>query len=226
MSLKASLRPQFSHLAPADARVRRLYWLALALAIAVLPALAIDLPLARLAFAVHHEGPGDLRKAVAMFEAFGHGVGAVVIIAAVAVLDRVNRYQCWRLVGCSFGAGIVNLIAKTLIGRHRPQTFEDAAFPPAVFDTFPAFVDWQLALARDAQSFPSGHSAMAAGLATGLAWLYPQGRYFFATLAALTMLQRVESGAHFPSDTLAGAAVGVMVAALCCDDRWWAKRQA
>jgi membrane-associated phospholipid phosphatase len=38
-------------------------------------------------------------------------------------------------------------------------------------------------------------------------------------LAVVAMLQRVECGAHFPSDTLAGAAVGSLVAALICDPR-------
>lgn len=204
--------------------VRRLYLLALGLALLVIPTLLLDLPLARFFHAVHHQGPGDLHKAVSLFEAFGHGIGTVVIVAAVVVLDRRQRWQCPRLIACTFGAGIVNLVVKVLVGRSRPHMFSDAEFPPAVHQTFGGMMtlstgDWSAALDRGMQSFPSGHSAMAAGLAVGLSWLYPQGRYFFAALAALTMLQRVESGAHFPSDTLAGAAIGVAMAAVCCDSR-------
>jgi membrane-associated phospholipid phosphatase len=33
------------------------------------------------------------------------------------------------------------------------------------------------------------------------------------------MLQRVESGAHFPSDVFAGAALGVLITGIGCDKR-------
>jgi membrane-associated phospholipid phosphatase len=62
------------------------------------------------------------------------------------------------------------------------------------------------------QSCPSAHSAVAAGLAMTLALRYPSGRWWFAILAALAMLQRVDVGAHFPSDTLFGAALGSAIA--------------
>jgi membrane-associated phospholipid phosphatase len=49
-------------------------------------------------------------------------------------------------------------------------------------------------------------------LAATLANHYPRGRWWFATLAALAMLQRIDVGAHFPSDTLLGAALGTAIA--------------
>ena len=64
-------------------------------------------------------------------------------------------------------------------------------------------------------SFPSGHAAVAAGLATALAWKYPHGRWIFGALAACAAFQRVESSAHFPSDVAWGAAIGVAAAAVC-----------
>ena len=69
------------------------------------------------------------------------------------------------------------------------------------------------------QSFPSAHTATAAGLAMGLAWLFPRGRWMFSALAALVACQRVVVGAHFPSDTMVGAAVGCVVAACFIDRR-------
>ena len=62
------------------------------------------------------------------------------------------------------------------------------------------------------QSFPSAHTATAAGLAAALIWLYPQGRLLFTLLAVLVGCQRIVSGAHFPSDVLVGAAAGCLVA--------------
>jgi len=209
---------------PASARVRRLYALAAILAIGAALALAVDLPLSRLFQELQTSGPGDLRKAVNLFEAFAHGIGVGIIILAVAVLDPAHRRGVPQLAACAYGAGVVNLVAKMIVGRSRPLTYWSGELPLHVQDTFVGWLPrlWGsegLALGHGIESFPSGHSATAAGLAVGLAWLYPQGRWLFAGLAMLAMLQRVQSGAHFPSDTLAGAAVGVLVAGICCDPR-------
>jgi membrane-associated phospholipid phosphatase len=207
-----------------EVRVRRLYALAAVLAIGAALALAVDLPLSRLFQALQHNGPGDLRKAVNLFEAFAHGLGVAVILIAVAVLDPAHRRSVPQLAACAYGAGVVNLVAKMIVGRSRPLTYWEHELPMHVQDTFVGWVPRLLgpegiALGHGIESFPSGHSATAAGLAVGLAWLYPQGRWLFAGLTVLAMLQRVQSGAHFPSDTLAGAAVVVLVASICCDPR-------
>ena len=53
------------------------------------------------------------------------------------------------------------------------------------------------------------------GLAIALAAIYPRGRWLFAAFALLACLQRIHALAHFPSDILAGAAIGCLVGALC-----------
>jgi membrane-associated phospholipid phosphatase len=207
------------------ARVRSFYLVAALLALAVIPTLFLDLTVTRYFFELDRSGGGELRKAISLFEAFGHGVGVGVIIIAVAVLDRQRFTAARRLIVCAFGAGLVNLVAKLLVGRSRPQVFWATEFPETTRATFRGFAmlftgEWADAFRHSLQSFPSGHSATAAGLAVGLTWLYPRGRYLFAALAALAMLQRIQCGAHFPSDTLAGAALGVTVATICCDPRF------
>ena len=72
---------------------------------------------------------------------------------------------------------------------------------------------------RAIQSFPSGHTATAVGLAFGLAWLYPRGRWLFAVFALLAAAQRVGSSAHYVSDTLAAAAMASVVAGVCLSER-------
>ncbi len=62
------------------------------------------------------------------------------------------------------------------------------------------------------QSFPSAHTATAAGLAAALTWLYPQGRLLFPLLAILVGCQRIVCGAHYLSDVCIGAAAGCLVA--------------
>ncbi len=62
------------------------------------------------------------------------------------------------------------------------------------------------------RSFPSGHAATAWGLAMGLSLAFPRASWIFGMLAISASVQRLTSGAHFPSDVLAGA----VLAFLCC----------
>ena len=60
----------------------------------------------------------------------------------------------------------------------------------------------------DAYSFPSGHAASAFVMATLLNHLYPFlviPLYFFASIIAIS---RVYNGLHYPSDIMAGSAIG------------------
>ncbi|MCW2960800.1 MAG: phosphatase family protein [Thermoleophilia bacterium] len=57
-------------------------------------------------------------------------------------------------------------------------------------------------------SFPSGHAVASMAAATVLSHLWPERRAHYENLAASVRWARVYSGVHFPSDVLAGAAVG------------------
>jgi undecaprenyl-diphosphatase len=61
-------------------------------------------------------------------------------------------------------------------------------------------------------SFPSGHSASAAAFAVGAAIEAPRLALPLGALAAAVAFSRVYTGVHFPSDVLAGAALGAAVA--------------
>ena len=90
-------------------------------------------------------------------------------------------------------------LLKEIIGRPRPVFYTDEALDKNPADVSP--------------SFPSGHTAMAFALATSYA-LSESSRStaarvaVFAAAAAVGAL-RVASASHFPSDVVAGAAVGV-----------------
>jgi membrane-associated phospholipid phosphatase len=161
--------------------------------------------------------PGDLRRLLRLAEVFGWGGTVILIIATAATLDRRGWRVIPRLAIGSLGAGLLADCLKVIgIERMRPA----AALERGLDHTFGP---WLPLLSHDStlgayghrfQSFPSGHSATAAGLAIALAALYPRGRWLFVLFAALACIQRIDALAHFPSDILAGAAVGCLVGAL------------
>lgn len=66
----------------------------------------------------------------------------------------------------------------------------------------------------DSSSFPSGHTAAAAAFTAGVAPTWPAAAVLCAVPAALVAVERVQSGAHYPSDVVAGAAIGLASARL------------
>ena len=63
-------------------------------------------------------------------------------------------------------------------------------------------------------SFPSNHAANTFAAATVLGMAYPGIRWFALLIAALVAYSRVYTGAHFPLDAAAGAALGLIIGAL------------
>jgi len=184
----------------------------LALLAALTPAgFFVDMSLARWAFA---KGlPGDLKHVVQFAETFAHGSGVFLILLAATALDHRSWRVLPRLVLGAYGAGLVADVLKIVLARRRPNVSD--VMNTEVWDSFLGFfawrnaATWQEALSRDIQSFPSGHAATAAGLACALSRLYPRATWFFVALTALACFQRIAYQAHYLSDVLAGAAVGV-----------------
>jgi membrane-associated phospholipid phosphatase len=196
-----------------------LYLTALLLLAAAAVALPVDLRLS--SPAMLDRLPGDLRKLVNLSEAFAHGLGAALLLISAWVLDPGNRRRLPRVAACAFGAGGVAQLSKLLIPRLRPNAFHGS---DSVWDTFLGREELALEPFRqmshvNVQSLPSGHTATAVGLALGLAWLYPHGRWLFFFLAALAGFQRIFANMHYLSDVLAGAALGCLVAGMFLDRR-------
>jgi membrane-associated phospholipid phosphatase len=58
-------------------------------------------------------------------------------------------------------------------------------------------------------SFPSGHAALAFATATALAALFPRWRWAFYAMATACAAERVLENAHWVSDALGAAALGI-----------------
>lgn len=166
-------------------------------------------------------------------------IGAVLLI--VIIERRRTRPErraaviiCHWLLALLIGFNVVQL-AKAVVVRERPYaTFE--RFPSV--DDPPAGASWlgiEPDLLRKAtlKSFPSGHSTAAFAGAVVLAWFYPGLRVAFFVLATACACSRVVQGAHWPSDCLAGAAVGfasawtsLRASLLTTPRRWFGRRAA
>ncbi len=172
-------------------------------------ALSIDVPVA--AYFKHGRYPRLLAELFENVEPFGHAVGASLVIISVVVLDPARRAAIGWLIAGSLGSGTLASLGKLFLARSRPRSFN--LLQGTVWDTFGTWFPREHS--GGIQSFPSAHTATAVGLALMLATWYPRGRWFFAALAALVGMHRIQSSAHFLSDVCAGAALGWLVASAC-----------
>ncbi|HTU27370.1 MAG TPA: phosphatase PAP2 family protein [Pirellulales bacterium] len=201
----------------ATTKVRTAFLFALAAGAAA--ALAVDLPIARWLGKSPSPLPKDLLHVIHWSEAFAHAIGVGVIALAIGLLDPARRVALPRLLTMSWGSGLIADLLKLSIVRLRPKEFD---FTGGVFETFGPLGNF--GNGHGSQSFPSAHSAVAVGLAVALCHFYPRGRWLFIALAVLACSQRMESGAHFLSDVLAGATVGYLFANGCIGNSWLARR--
>ncbi len=169
--------------------------------LAAAASLAIDLPVANFWRSV--KTPGFVVDMLESAETFGNGAGVVLLIVVVYRLGVIGIRAVPRVALASLGSGLVADLFKLSIARTRPRMLSTQQ---SVFETFGAW--WPSFKAETGvQSFPSAHVATAVGLAFALSYIYPRGRWVFGSLAMIVALQRLQTGAHFVSDTLAGAAI-------------------
>jgi len=190
-----------------------------ALALAGLCCLLLDVPLS---FWIRDgNSPDLLEKLAGLSEIFGHGLGIVMIVITIAVLDPVHRVAIPRILAASLGAGLVANLFKLLIARWRPNHVDFSVVDRGI-DTFAGWFPLGMNTSGQ-QGFPSSHMATAAGLAIVLSAVYPRGRWLFPVCAALAGTQRLLHQAHFLSDVLWGAAVGCTIAPMFCGKTRFAK---
>jgi membrane-associated phospholipid phosphatase len=184
-------------------------WLPVALLLAAAAALAVDYPIAQ--WFSKRPYPGILVELLELCEPFGNGLGVVILLLVLHQLDPMRRWALPRVLACSLGSGLAADCVKMLVVRTRPLYWDFEGGALASFGEWFPFGSG----GPGAQSFPSAHTATAFGLAFALAWLYPQGRRAFWTLAVLVACQRLQSSSHYLSDVLVGAAVGITIARRC-----------
>ncbi|MFI2783558.1 phosphatase PAP2 family protein [Streptomyces sp. ALB3] len=111
--------------------------------------------------------------------------------AALAVLGgrRGRRAALSGLAAMAMAQLLSNAACKQLVERPRPPK------------------EW---VPHDnSSSFPSGHTAAATAFTTAVTLTWPFVGAACAVPAAMVAVERVHSGAHYPSDVAAGAAIGL-----------------
>jgi membrane-associated phospholipid phosphatase len=179
----------------------------------------LDAPIARWALTARPINEGgawhfknDIVRELAMLEQWGQWVCSLLVILAVALIDRAGPRRALAIaIGC-FLTVMATYLLQDLFGRSRPYTFGDGLWQwggPAKGFT----------LGSRWGSFPSAHTTGAFALSVGLSWFYPRARALFMTLATITAIQRVLHSAHFLSDVLAGLGMSVLITRLTFQHR-------
>jgi undecaprenyl-diphosphatase len=129
------------------------------------------------------------------------GEFAAIWVATGAIgasIDERKRAQ-WMTAGAAGPVAILaNYAVKLAIGRKRP-----------VIEDHPA-----LARAPTKLSFPSAHATSSTAAATALGRVEPRARPYLFTVAAAICVGRPYLGMHYPSDVLAGVALGGVLGSL------------
>ena len=128
------------------------------------------------------------------------GLAALRVVRSLRT--RIQALQmCWigayLLISIAL-SGILANILKRVIGRARPQHFDDyGIFSFSPFSGHAAF-----------ESFPSGHATTIGAFFAALSLLFPRYRVVFLACALWLGMTRVMVSAHYPSDVIAGLALG------------------
>jgi undecaprenyl-diphosphatase len=107
---------------------------------------------------------------------------------------------------------ILHMIVVGLLGTMIYKFIKGKTLRPRPFNVYPAIVCVGKTL--DQFSFPSGHTMHAAAFSIVVLAYYPGLFWLVVPFAVLVALSRPILGLHYPSDVLAGAALGAVIAGL------------
>jgi len=131
-----------------------------------------------------------------------YAISFYYLMMAIAVfivgLKKFVRRSLWE--SLTYGLIITSLTiqVKHILGRARPKLGYETIF------TGPSFKYVY-------SSFPSGHTTFAFMFSTILSSYYPRYRFILYGLSLWIGFERIEDSAHFPSDVLAGAILGLLI---------------
>lgn len=148
---------------------------------------------------------GDVKRETLFLQQWGQSVATPLCAIAIWLLDPrpvdVRLKMAGAVILSVSIAAVACFILKRLLGRVRPNRPDAGKFLGP---------HWRRQSAH--QSFPSSHSACAIACSASLAQMYPSGAPLFWGLGITTAVLRYVLDAHWPSDVLAGVALGYAAA--------------
>jgi undecaprenyl-diphosphatase len=129
----------------------------------------------------------------------GGAVWGVAAIVRAVVHRRLAMAACQVVIAITLAWTIPEAVLKPLTARPRPFTISTAI--PVVHHEHPK-----------SSSFPSGHASTAVAGAYALGASWPAARPVCWLLAALIIFSRAYLGVHYPTDLIAGALLGWLIA--------------
>jgi membrane-associated phospholipid phosphatase len=131
-----------------------------------------------------------------------------VVLAGIVWVTHPRGWRAAVFLLIASGASGVSSGLKYVVGRYRPYKFPDAEkiarLAPFELRPFPP--------SGTNLSFPSGHACLAFATACATGMLWPRWRLAFYAVAALVAVERVAENAHWTSDAVAAAAIGIAAA--------------
>ena len=132
-----------------------------------------------------------------------------MVVVVKDFLAKVKNNYAFLIFSSVFGACITVDIIKVIVGRFRPIFFEAlgvTGFRPFSFE-------WAF------NSMPSGHAAATFAGLVMIGLLAPKFKPLTWTIAIIVGVSRVACGAHWPTDVILGAFIGMVAADLI---KYWA----
>ena len=138
------------------------------------------------------------------------GIPAVILIAGYINHNKTQQQNGWKIVGALAVNTALSQALKYAVNRDRP------------YEKYPLLIN-PYSRPELGKSFPSGHTSTAFTLAASLSIKYPKWYVVVPAYAyaASVGYSRLYLGVHYPTDVLAGAALGIGSAYL---SNWMAKK--
>ena len=122
-----------------------------------------------------------------------YGIMWIALCVILLAMPKTRRSGVMLAVAMVAGLVICNIVLKNAIARPRPF----------MVDSFPILINPPMGY-----SFPSGHSCNSFVAATVIGMNYKRYRTVAFVMALLIAFSRVYLYVHYPSDVIAGAAIG------------------